>query len=169
MNVNAGEYGIHSFEKTMCPDCGVDCAEALAELSAYTLTRLDAEFIHQHVVDAYGAQHGGFQGSVRERRPASNIGVAFSLLGLYLALEKGYTGRQVQRAHMALGKWRKKYPPPGCSPERALLTVVDVMKAEPGAGREEMLKKWAAAVWDSWKAGQDWTRSLWKEFENSRG
>lgn len=152
----------------ICPTCGCDCSQALSELSAYTLTRRDSEFIHQHVVDAYGAQHGGFQGSPRDRRPASNIGIAFSLLGLYLAFEKGYTGRQVQRAHMALGRWRKQYPLPGVSPPRAALTVADVVKAEPGDARDRMLKQWAQSVWDAWKPAHDWTRALWKEFEQGR-
>jgi len=147
-----------------CAACGGDCSEALGELSAYTLTRLDREFIHQHVVDAYGASHGGFQGGARIR---SNIGIAFSLLGLYLAIEKGYTGRQVQLAHMALARWRKQYPLPEGSPERAAITVIDVMKTEAGEARDRMVKQWAAAVWESWGPAQEWTRGLWREFEAS--
>jgi hypothetical protein len=148
-----------------CAACGCDCSEALNELSAYTLTRLDSGFIHQHVVDAYGAQHGGFQGSVRKAPTRSHIGVAFSLLGLYLACEKGYTGRQVQLAHIALGRWRKQYAQPEGSPARAALTVVDVMKIEPGVERDQMLKRWAAAVWEAWAPAHEWTRALWSEFE----
>jgi hypothetical protein len=151
-----------------CAICGGNCSNALSELSAYTLTRLDPGFIHQHVVDAYGAQHAGFQGRVRERISQSNIGIAFSLLGLYLTVEKGYTGREVQRAHMALGRWRKQYPHPEHIPERAALTVLDVIKEQPGAARDEKLKRWAEAVWESWKPAHVWTRALWSEFEASR-
>ncbi len=160
--------GLFRHPMEICPTCGCDCAEALSELSAYTLSRGDSGFMHQHVVDAYGAQHGGFQGRVRERRTASNIGIAFSLLGLYLAIEKGCTGRQVQRAHMALGRWRKQYPVPEGSPSRAALTVSDVMQAEPGAARDQMLQRWAASVWESWKPAHAWTRALWNEFERGQ-
>jgi hypothetical protein len=58
--------------------------------------------MHQHVVDAYAAQHAS--GTTR------NITVAFDLIGLYLALEKGYTGKEVQNAHMQIAKIRKDWP-----------------------------------------------------------
>ena len=93
---------------------------------------------------------------------------AFSLLGLYLACEKGYSGREVQIAHMELGRWRKQYSKPEGSPERAALTVIDVMNAAPGENRDRMVKRWARAVWDSWKPAQEWTRALWKQFESER-
>lgn len=151
----------------MCPECGGDCAEALNELSAYTLAHGRAEFIHQHVVDAYGAAHAGFQGRVREGRPASNIGIAFSLLGLYLAIEKGYTGREVQRAHVALARWQKQYPLPEGSPQRAAVTIFDVMRCEAGEARDRALLAWAGAVWESWGCAHEWTRELWRHFEQA--
>ena len=51
------------------------------ELSAYTLTHGDPEFIHQHVVDAFAAQHATAKSSA--------IGVAFALIGLYLRVSWG--------------------------------------------------------------------------------
>ncbi len=45
-------------------------------LCAYTLQRGDAEFIHQHVVDAHAAQRAD-----ESTRPMT---LAFALLGLYL-------------------------------------------------------------------------------------
>jgi hypothetical protein len=149
-----------------CPGCGIDvpnqgglsgrfnaseeCWRLFGELSAYTLTRGGSGFIHQHAVDAYGAQHAG--GS------SSNLGTAFSLIGLCLTLEKGYTGRQVQVAHMRLGKLKKQWPK--LEPPRggAALTVQDVLSAGQGAARDEMLLKWASSVWSSWHSQHDWTR-----------
>lgn len=59
---------------------------------ALRLSHGDAFFIHQVAVDAYAAQHAG---------PASKtITIAFALIGLCLLLERGYTGKAVQRAHM---------------------------------------------------------------------
>jgi hypothetical protein len=54
-------------------------------------------------VDVYEAQHAG--GTTR------NITVAFGLIGLYLALEKGYTGKEVQQAHMQITRFRNDWPP----------------------------------------------------------
>src|SRR5437016_1213716 len=95
----------------ICPGCGLAllsaetamdtsynaswaCRELCGELTSYTLTLGDAEFIHQYAVDTYCAQHVG--ASVKP------IAIVFSLIGLYLALEHNYTGRQVQKAHMLL-------------------------------------------------------------------
>jgi hypothetical protein len=124
-------------------------------LSAYTLSRGDPEFIHQHAVDAYGAQHAG-SGS-------SNIGVAFALIGLHLALEKGLSGRQVQRAHMQLGSLKKSWPKLEPPSEPAKLTVLDVVNAAHGESRDQMLRQWAKAVWDSWEHAHAWTRHISNE------
>ena len=62
----------------------------------------DAFFIHQVAVDAYAAQHAG---------PASKpITVAFALIGLCLLLERGHTGKAVQRAHMRSPSRSKSWP-----------------------------------------------------------
>ncbi len=60
------------------------------------------EFIHQHVVDAYGAQE-----ALPEDKP---IRLAFSLIGLYLHIERGFTGREVQLAHMKLARKKQDWP-----------------------------------------------------------
>src|SRR5215469_6936305 len=72
------------------------------ELACYTLVHTNPTFIHQHIVDAFGAQHADEQD--KPIRPA------FALLGLYLYIEKGYTGKQVQRAHTLLAEKRKRWP-----------------------------------------------------------
>jgi hypothetical protein len=148
-----------------CPGCGLhlpdrhldradrfnasgECLEMFYELSCWTLARQDSRFIHQHAVDAYEAQHAG--GNTRP------ITAVFGLIGLCLALEKGYTGRQVQLAHMKIASRRKEWPrlePPN---RKAELTVMDVMQAETDAEKEVMLMKWAASVWDIWKDQHPW-------------
>ncbi len=65
--------------------------EQYYELSFYTLAHPDKDFIHQHIVDAYAAQTAS-----EKTKP---ITIYFSLAGLYLFIEKDYTGRQVQKAH----------------------------------------------------------------------
>lgn len=127
-----------------------ECWHTYCELSAYSLGRGYSEFIHQHVVDAYGAQH--IIGT------ASNIGIAFSLIGLYLAVEKGFSGRAVQRAHMRLARAKKRWPKFESPRERARLTVLDVMQAEAGQPRDEMIVLWAAAIWRTWSEAHEWAR-----------
>lgn len=151
----------------VCEVCRVDCFEPYQELAAYTLTRGGGEFIHQHIVDAYGALHGGFQGGARGK--SSPIGVAFSLFGLYLAAEHGFTGRQVQLAHIALARWRKNWPALDFKPGRASVTVIDVMGAAPGEERDRMIREWARAVWESSAPAQQWTRETWSEFVAETG
>lgn len=114
---------------------------AYDELSVYTLTRGDASFIHQHAVDAYAAQRA---------TGAKPITIAFALLGLYLYLEKGYSGRGVQMAHMRYARLRKDWPRFDLPVERGSITVTEVLQAEPGTERDAAIRQWAHSVWQAW-------------------
>jgi hypothetical protein len=127
-----------------------ECWQLFSDLSCYTVSRQDAEFIHQYAVDAYEAQHAG--GKTR------NITVAFGLIGLYLALEKGYTGKQVQQAHMLIAKVRKDWPRLEPPARPACLTVMNVLKTPDGTEKDVMIRQWMAAVWESWADRQVWVR-----------
>src|SRR5690348_4591092 len=70
--------------------------EAYHELACYTLVHSDPAFIHQFIVDAYAAQHANAH--------SKPISVAFALAGLYLHLERGYSGRQVRTAAYAVSE-----------------------------------------------------------------
>src|SRR3981081_3500101 len=104
---------------TVCPGCGLqrpslglepdrkanasgECRALMNELTYYTLAHGEPAFIHQHMVDAYGAQH--------VRQSKSTVGAAFTLAGLYLAIERAFTGRQVQKMHMAMARTSKQWP-----------------------------------------------------------
>ncbi len=122
------------------------------ELTYYTLAHRAPTFIHQHLVDAYGAQH------VRESK--STIGAAFVLAGLYLAIERGFTGRQVQKLHMLMGNQSKVWPrftPPA---HVGAVTVADVVAVEPGPGRDQAIMEWCATVWKAWAADQQRVRAM---------
>jgi hypothetical protein len=144
---------------TVCPGCGLvlpdrhidppdrfnasgECWQLFSDLSCYSVSKEDAEFLHQHAVDAYAAQHAG--GKTR------NITVCFGLIGLYLALEKGYTGKQVQRAHMQIAKVRKDWPRLEPPSRPASINVMDILQAPDGGERDAMIREWMAAVWESW-------------------
>jgi Family of unknown function (DUF5946) len=117
-------------------------------LMSWTLTLGDSEFIHQHVVDAWGAQH-----ATEESTP---ISVYFALLGLYLYLEKGITGRQVQRAHMQIaqphgrGPGRKEWPRFPLPKQRGEITAGDILAA-PENERGQAIESWCRSVWEAWK------------------
>jgi len=81
-----------------CTGCGAEmrddvegCLGLYHELSVHTLSDRDPTFPHQLAVDAYAAQHAG--------TAPKAITTAFTLIGLYLVNERGFTGRQAQRAH----------------------------------------------------------------------
>jgi len=148
-----------TFDYRTCPGCGVnlpaseaypderynasaECLQLYGELSAYTLTRGYTDFIHQLAVDTYAAQHSG-----EGMRP---IATTFALVGLYLAYERGYSGRPVQDAHRRLAGRSKDWPrfePPS---HTGALTILDVMHARPGEDRDAVLRQWGRSVWDAW-------------------
>jgi hypothetical protein len=103
--------------------------DAYDELCAYTIdhARRDPSFIHQHVVDAYAAQHANDQ--------SKPIGVTFALVGLYLHVEKQFSGRRVQRVHMELARSKRRWPPFTLPHERGAMTAADVMAADGAESR----------------------------------
>ncbi len=125
------------------------------ELSYYTLDHPDKlYFIHQHSVDAYYAQTAD-----AKTKP---IAITFSLIGLYLYLERNYTGRQVQLAHMKLSQNKKKWPDFELPPNMGDMTVSDVLKASPGVTRDAMIKNWCVSVWQAYDKSHATVASLVK-------
>ncbi|HZD60713.1 MAG TPA: DUF5946 family protein [Anaerolineae bacterium] len=154
---------------SICPGCGLKipaeedkldgrynaslaCRQLYSELSYYTLSLQDTEFIHQLIVDTYAAQHSG-----KSMRP---ITTAFALIGLYLTFERGFTGRQVQKAHMLLAQKTKNWPHFNPPRAKASLTVLDVIYTSPGQARNEMIGKWGKSVWDVWEPEQKKIKGL---------
>jgi hypothetical protein len=117
--------------------------ELYNQLAFYTLAHSDPAFIHQLVVDAYTAQHAD-----ENTKP---IAVIFALIGLYLHLEKGYTGKQVQRAHMQLAKWPNNWPKLPLPSGHAEIGVQQILAIEPGPARDAMIDRWCASVWKIWR------------------
>ena len=115
---------------------------AYDELLAYTLSHGSPEFIHQYAVDAWAAQHADAGG-----KP---IGLAFALLGLYLHVEKGRSGREVQRAHMRLARRRRDWPQFPLPGERGTMTARDVIAVPAGRERDRALDAWCASVWGAY-------------------
>ena len=121
--------------------------EAYHELLAYTMSHADPRFIHQHVVDAWGAQHAAPDG-----KP---IRLFFSLAGLYLHHERGFTGRQVQKAHADLAAHSKSWPALPLPAARGTITVVEVIGATAGGERDRMIEDWSKSVWAAFSGHRD--------------
>lgn len=112
------------------------------ELALHTLGHGDPSFIHQHVVDARATVHAG-----PETKP---ITVTFALVGLYLHVEKEWSGRQVQRAHMQMARFKKPWPAFDLPDDRGELTAAAVLAAEPGPARDGAIDAWFESVWKAW-------------------
>jgi hypothetical protein len=131
--------------------------EKYNQLAYYTLAlaEKDPYFIHQHIVDAFGAQNA--------KVDSKPIGVYFGLMGLYLYIEKNYTGRQVQLAHIKAaqkkeGMAEKNWPTFVLPKERGDITVSNVLAVPAGPERDQMIKNWCLSVWDAYKESQDEVR-----------
>jgi uncharacterized protein DUF5946 len=130
--------------------------DAYHELSCYTLTHGHPSFIHQHVVDAFAAQEADEQ--------TKPIALTFAVVGLFLHVEKGQTGRQVQRAHMKMAQRKRQWPAFSLPRERGTITAVDVMRAAPGAERDQAIDAWCASVWDAFRGNRDVVVRLLTEY-----
>ena len=130
--------------------------ETRNNLFYYTLAHGDPAFIHQHAVDAIAAQSATSHDSV--------IKIIFALVGLYLHVEKHYTGREVQRVHMKLGRSKRSWPVCILPSDRGSITVDDVMAASAGAERDEMIDRWCASVWEAFSENRQTVIDLLASF-----
>lgn len=116
--------------------------ELFDELAYYTLAQPRPPFIHQLAIDAFTAQQAN-----TATRP---MAVAFALLGLYLHVEHGWTGLQVQQAHMQLARDKRQWSRLPLPKERGDVEVSQVLAAVPGAERDAMIHQWCVSVWKAW-------------------
>ena len=138
----------------------IDSAEdSYHALSAYTWTRGDPEFCHQHVVDAFAAQ------SATER--TKPIAITFALVGLYLFVERQWTGRQVQRVHTRLAEKKRAWPTLELPRERGATTAADVLRAAAGPDRDRAILEWCRAVWAAHIQNRDAVVALLSELDIS--
>jgi hypothetical protein len=110
---------------------------AYDEVYAYTMGR--AGFILQHVVDAYAAQ------TASDR--TKPIGIVFALVGLYLHVEREFSGLDVQQAHRQLAREKRQWPPIALPGDRGRVTVADVLEVPPGPERDRAIGEWCRSVW----------------------
>jgi hypothetical protein len=150
----------------VCPGCGVpgladdpgparqgnvsgECWRIYGEVAGFGLDN-SAELgrFHQLGVDTYGTQHA----ADHDR----SIRVAYSIVGLYLSIERGWSGDDVRRAHQRMGKPQPSWPEFRRPDELGGVTVLDVamagVRAGSVVGHAEAAQRWARYVWDAWSA-----------------
>jgi hypothetical protein len=120
---------------------------AYDELCAFTLSLGDADFVHQYVVDAHAAQTATPDG-----KP---IRIFFALVGLYLHLEHGFTGREVQLAHMKLARQKGEWPGIELPTDRGVITAADVVAVSDHDARIAMIDNWCRSVWDPYSSQRE--------------
>lgn len=150
--------------RTACPGCGIvlpesaspvpaglhaspSCESVLHEVLGFEFEHPVMLRFHQLTVDAYGAQHVG--------GGAPRIRVAYSLAGLWLALEHGFSAEDVRAVHRRMGHPTAAWPTftPPVPPQR-WLTVLDVAEAgvrqRSYGGHARAAGQWAESVWSAW-------------------
>jgi hypothetical protein len=126
-------------------------SDAYNELCLYSLVHTNPAFIHQHVVDAFAAQN-----ATLDDKP---IRLAFALVGLYLHVEQGFTGREVQLAHMKLGRAKQPWPTFRIPIDRGAINAATVLDA-PTEQRDAMIHKWCCSVWQAFADQRSSVRQL---------
>lgn len=109
--------------------------------------------VHRLSVDAYAAQHPGRP----ERRTIQSIWV--HLAGLYLTLEGGATGEFATRVMASLTKDADTFywlEPPAAWGS----TVAAAIEARDAAMHEQLVRRWAADVWEAWRGHHAAIRAL---------
>jgi hypothetical protein len=134
-----------------------ECELLYGELIGFEMSHLaQLGRFHQLSVDAYGAQHPTNEGS--------GIRLAYSLVGLHLALDTGAGGLEVRTFHQRMGKPQATWPSFVAPAIRGRLTVLDVAEAGARAGsvvgHADVVQQWAKSVWAAWSVEHDRVKAL---------
>jgi hypothetical protein len=127
------------------------------ELYVYAMGRDPAAFVLQHAVDAHAAQTATVQ-----MKP---IALIFALVGLYLRVEKGLSGKQVQQVHMRLGRRKRNWPAVRLPHERGAMTAEDVLAVPAGAERDDAIDAWCKSVWEAFAESRETIVELLREHQ----
>jgi hypothetical protein len=128
------------------PGTSAGCWSVQLEVAGFEADHPAVRASHQLLVDAYGAQHAA-PGSIR---------LPYSLVGLQLTLDHGWTGEAVRLLHSRMGKPRPDWPAFERPEHVGTRTVLDVAEAGARSGSERghtaALHDWATDVWRAWSA-----------------
>ena len=129
--------------------------DAYDEVYVYTMGR--PGFILQHVVDAFAVQTAS--------DASKPISIVFGLVGLYLRVERQFSGRQVQEVHMKLGRKKREWPHVYLPEARGSMTVSHVLAAPAGAERDIAIDDWCRSVWTAVHGSRQTVIDLLREYQ----
>ena len=122
------------------------------ELAYYTLSHKGKDFIHQHIVDAFAIQTAN-----EHTKP---IKITYALIGIYLHIEKGYTGKQVQVAHVEMSKKSKVFPKIILPTNRGEISIADVLKITDAEERDKLIHGWCETIWKAFASQQELIKDI---------
>jgi hypothetical protein len=131
--------------------------DAYDQVYVYTMGR--AGFILQHVVDAYAAQTAGDGGKT--------MGVIFALVGLYLRVERQFSGSEVQKVHMQMARLKRQWPAIALPRDRGRMTAADVLAVPEGPARDLAIDEWCRSVWTAFRDNRQTIVDLLREYQIS--
>jgi hypothetical protein len=85
------------------------------------------------------------------------------LIGLYLRVERSFSGRQVQKAHMDIGRRKRQWPTILLPESRGSMTVADVLAAPAGRERDIAIDDWCRSVWTAFRGSRQTIIDLLQE------
>jgi hypothetical protein len=156
----------------LCPICGAEvkvsdgavhayvpsspgCWALFGEVQADEMTRFGYPTTHRMVVDAYLAQHPG-DGSDRRDRQS----VFLHLIGLCAVLERGSDSNRATDVLRRALEGRPDFPVLQRSKGPGALTITSMVGATDLADYEARARRFATAVWDSWRDQQPVIRAF---------
>jgi Family of unknown function (DUF5946) len=75
----------------------------------------------------------------------------FALAGLLLHVERGFSGHEVQRVHMLLAKHQRQYPRITLPGDRGMIGPAEVLAAAAGTERDAAIEQWCRSVWKAYR------------------
>jgi hypothetical protein len=140
-------------DQQVCPSCGLTTPPVEGPTDPYQASspgcweafgRLHLVGASQTAVDTYMAQHPG------PATPAGRRSVLIHLVGLHLRLHAQESDPRIRQVLARVFPDKTLDPPElGSLPDLRVITVGDVLRAEPGA-RPSVERDWAVSVWDAW-------------------
>ncbi len=122
------------------------------ELAYYTLSLQDDYFIHQHAVDAYTSQTANSD--------TKAISLTFALVGLYLYIEKNFSGKAVQQFHTLMSNNKTDWPNFIRPQHRGEISIDMVLDENTIEGRNKMIEIWCHSVWTAYSESHSKVKEL---------
>ena len=159
--------------EVVCPGCGLalpatgsaverpgvrasaECLDLAGEVVAYGMQHVQVLGAwHQTCVDAYLLQHVDVS--------TKPITLCFALNGLYLVLERGWTGLAAREAHQRLAETvpRGDWPSHEQPRDVGTMTVLHPAMASTPTEQAEAVERWGAIVWQAWAHTHQVTRDM---------